>query len=101
MRSSAGSDPDVPYTVTFTSAAVKSLEKLDRPLIARMKTKILALAANPRPVGSIKLAGASNLYQVRVGVYRIIYAVDDEMERVDITIVAHRRESYRGLLARS
>ncbi len=57
----------------------------------------MALADNPRPTGSLKLAGATNLYRVRVGAYRVVYAIDDQRSLVEITIVAHRRESYRGL----
>jgi mRNA interferase RelE/StbE len=85
------------YVVFFTAAAAKSLEKLDRQLVARMKSKIVALVDNPRPNGSIKLAANEDLYRIRVGDYRIVYSIDDTSHRVDITIVAHRKESYRGL----
>ncbi len=85
------------YSVTFTHAAANSLEKLDRSLILRIKTKVLSLAENPRPPGSIKLSGDSELHRVRVGVYRNVYPIDDAKKAIAITIVAHRRESYRGL----
>ncbi len=85
------------YTVTFTAPAAKSLEKLERQLLGRIKAKILSLAENPRLSGSIKLSGSIALHRIRVGVYRIVYSIDDEKQTVEITIVAHRRESYRGL----
>jgi mRNA interferase RelE/StbE len=45
----------------------------------------------------VKLAGTSGLWRVRVGDYRMVYLVDDQHRAVDIRIVAHRREVYRGL----
>ena len=44
-----------------------------------------------------KLQGAGNLWRVRVGDYRIVYAIDDDGQTVDVRIVAHRREVYRDM----
>lgn len=84
------------FTVTFTAAAAKSLAKLDRSLVARIKPKVLALGVNPRPSGCVKLSG-EELYRIRIGDYRVVYRIDDRLQIVEITIVAHRREVYRGL----
>lgn len=48
-------------------------------------------------MGSIKLSGADHLWRVRVGDYRIVYVIDDANKRVDVRIVAHRREVYRDV----
>jgi mRNA interferase RelE/StbE len=53
-----------------------------------------ALALDPRPAGAVKLAGRDD-YRVRVGDYRIVYAVHDGERVVIIARVAHRREVYR------
>ena len=53
-----------------------------------------ALAANPRPVGCVKLAGRDD-YRIRVGDYRVVYAVDDDERLVLVARIAHRREVYR------
>jgi mRNA interferase RelE/StbE len=45
-------------------------------------------------VGVVKLAGRDD-YRIRVGDYRIVYAVDDEARLVLIARIAHRREVYR------
>ncbi|WP_394297456.1 type II toxin-antitoxin system RelE family toxin [Methanoculleus bourgensis] len=37
------------------------------------------------------------LYRIRVGDYRIVYAVDHAEQRVIILYVRHRRNVYRGL----
>jgi mRNA interferase RelE/StbE len=34
-------------------------------------------------------------YRIRVGVYRVLYEVDDRRKRVTIYSVGHRREVYR------
>jgi mRNA interferase RelE/StbE len=55
------------------------------------------LAADPFSAKSIKLSGAEALYRLRVGNYRIIYAVDTRALAVTVHYVRHRREAYRGL----
>ena len=85
------------YTVTFKASALKHIEKLPRPVAARIVAKVESLAVEPRPPGCVKLAGGANLWRLRVGVYRIVYAIDDKSEGVDVRIVAHRREVYRGM----
>lgn len=89
------------YHVTFRATAEKSLEKLPQSAQTRLVAKAIGLADDPRPHGSVKLAGAAghniDLWRVRVGDYRMVYAIDDVARVVDIRIVAHRRDVYRGL----
>ena len=85
------------YRVSFKASAEKSLGKLPKAIAARVIEKATALADDPRPPGSVKLAGTSGLWRVRVGDYRIAYLIDDPQQLVDVRIVAHRRETYRGL----
>ena len=70
-----------------------------RRLHGRLRDRIAAaidgLADDPRPRGSVKLAGRND-YRVRVGDYRIVYAVDDDERLVLVARIAHRREVYRG-----
>ena len=65
---------------------------------ARLHGPVLALAAEPRPVGSSKLTG-TEFWRVRVGDLRIVYLVDDASSLVVVLRVARRSEStYRGLV---
>ena len=54
-------------------------------------------SVNPPPHGSPKQAGHDNLYRLRVGDWRISYAVDDERLVVLITEIASRGAAYRDL----
>lgn len=60
----------------------------------RVAAAIDALAAEPRPLGAVRLAGRDD-YWIRVGDYRIVYAIDDEARLVLVARIAYRREVYR------
>ncbi|MGH3065388.1 MAG: type II toxin-antitoxin system RelE family toxin, partial [Gaiellaceae bacterium] len=60
----------------------------------RVRLAIDGLAGNPRPVGCSKLAGRDD-YRIRVGNYRVVYAVDDAERLVIVARIDHRREVYR------
>lgn len=85
------------YSVTFKATAEKSLNKLPKSVQDRIIEKAISLGNNPRVAGSTKLAGKSGLWRVRIGVYRMLYLIDDHHHTVDIRIIAHRREVYRDL----
>jgi mRNA interferase RelE/StbE len=83
------------YDVTFRSSAFDALDRLPRAVQTRAIAKASSLADNPRPPGCVKLTG-SDFWRVRVGEYRLVYTIDDQSETVDIRIVAHRKDVYRG-----
>jgi len=56
---------------------------------------IMALANDSCPAGCTKLAGTDSSSRVRVGVFRIVYVIDDGLLVVTVTRVGHRREVYR------
>jgi mRNA interferase RelE/StbE len=74
---------------------VHAYRRLHGRLRDRIAAAIDGLADDPRPRGSVKLAGRND-YRVRVGDYRIVYAVDDDERLVLVARIAHRREVYRG-----
>ena len=82
------------YSITFARSARKELEALPNSLIQRIFPKIEALTIAPRPSGCRKLQGFENLWRVRIGDYRVIYSVDDNLRIVDIVAVRHRRQAY-------
>ena len=84
------------YRVLLRPPAQKFLRKLrDKSLTARLIAAMRGLASQPRPPGCEKLVGPDNLYRIRVGDYRIVYQVRDEVLLVLVVKIGHRREIYR------
>jgi mRNA interferase RelE/StbE len=85
------------YAVSFKASADKAMDRLPRPVQARMIEKARGWRMTPAFRGAGKLAGTGGLWRVRIGDYRMAYLIEDQRRTVDIRIVAHRREVYRGL----
>lgn len=83
------------YRIVLTRQALKQLKKLESPQGKLFRSVIDALADDPRPSGAAKLKGSENTYRVRVGDYRIVYTIQDNVLLVTVIKVAHRREVYR------
>jgi mRNA interferase RelE/StbE len=75
----------------------KVLRRLPKDLRQRIRVAIWGLAENPRPPGCRKLAGYDNLYRIRVGDWRISYAVKDDQLIILILEIAPRGSAYRNL----
>ena len=85
--------------VEIAPAAQRQLRRLPPGDAARLRGPILglALAVEPRPPGSVKLAG-TEFWRLRVGDLRVIYLIDDTAHLVVVLRVARRAEStYRRL----
>jgi len=84
------------YRLQIKESAAKELEsvgtKKDRNRIA---SRIQALAEDPRPPGSEKLAGEENKYRIRQGNYRVVYSVNDRRKTVLIVKIGDRKDVYR------
>ena len=62
-----------------------------------LRHAIVSLSDKPWEVQSKKVVG-SDLWRLRVGRYRVIYAVDDKEKIIYVERVARRNEStYKGL----
>ena len=83
------------YRIRTSADAEKQLAKLDSSARVRVARKIDELAENPRPAGTKKLKGSSDLWRVRVGDYRIVYSIFDDVLLVLVVTVGHRRDVYR------
>jgi mRNA interferase RelE/StbE len=85
----------VAYTVELKPAAVRDLKAIPERDRKRIKTRIDALAENPRPHGVKALQGGEGYLRLRVGDYRIIYTVLDKVLLVVVIRVGNRGEVYR------
>ncbi len=86
------------YKVFIKPSAVSEIEAIRQKKIRQQTVRrIEHVATDPRPNGSKKLSGHDR-YRIRQGVYRIVYAVEDDKLVVYIVKVGHRKDVYRGAL---
>jgi len=84
------------YRVELASRAQRELRRVLESERKRIGAALARLAREPRPSGSVKLRGP--LYRLRVGSYRIIYAVSDREEQVVALKIARReKDTYDRL----
>ncbi len=81
------------YRIELRPAAVRALRKLDPQVRHRVQGAIALLAEDPRPPAARALRGRPGL-RVRVGDYRIIYTVTDDVLLVVVVTLGHRRDVY-------
>jgi mRNA interferase RelE/StbE len=83
----------VTYRIELRPAAVRALKKLDPPIRRRIQGAITLLAEDPRPPAARTLRGRPG-FRVRVGDYRILYTVEDDVLLIVVVTVGHRRDVY-------
>lgn len=81
------------YNVVLQRRVIKMLETIRDPDYTKIKNAIMGLSRNPRPMGYKKLKGR-NGYRIRIGDYRIIYEVFDNILTVDVIHMGHRKDVY-------
>ena len=82
------------YELRFKPSVAKDLRGLPKQDVQRIMSCIESLRDDPRAAGCKQLAGAE-LFRVRQGVYRIVYAIDDGAVTVEVIRVGYRSDVYR------
>ena len=86
------------WTVEFQKSAAKQLRALDqtvqRRILRYLRERVLA-ADDPRKFGKALRGDKGDLWRYRVGDYRIICGLEDELLLILVIEVGHRREIYR------
>jgi len=85
------------WKVVIHRKAEKMLRRLDGDTLERIRQAIRKLAFDPRPAGMKKLVGYENLFRVRVGDWRMIYAIEDDQLIVLVLEISPRGGAYRDL----
>jgi mRNA interferase RelE/StbE len=83
------------YRIEVAPAAARQLRKLDSQAQRRVQAAVELLADEPRPPGAKKLVGGGGEWRVRTGDYRIVYEIHDDVLRILVLAVGHRRENSR------
>lgn len=81
------------YRIELRPTAARALKRIDHQDRDRIRGAIALLGEDPRPPGAKALQGRPGL-RVRIGNYRIIYTIDDDVLVVAIIALRHRREVY-------
>lgn len=84
------------YTVLVCPRAQRQMRGLAKRDQDRLREHMTALARDPRPSGAVAMREIRRTYRIRVGDFRIVYAVNERTIAVLVLEVAHRREAYRG-----
>ena len=83
------------YAIVFARSARKELQNLDPQVARRILKQVEALVTDPRPPGVVKLEGATDLWRIRVGQWRVVFRISDRERLVDVVAVRHRSDAYR------
>lgn len=83
------------YRVELTRSAEKDLRRIDKAQVAAVYRGLESLSDDPRPDGVKKLSAADRTYRIRIGAYRVVYEIEDEVLLILVIRVAHRKDVYR------
>jgi mRNA interferase RelE/StbE len=83
------------YRVILKPSARKELDDIPDHDYRRIDEAIIALKLNPFPFPQSKQLKGESTRRLRVGMYRVVYEVDQVEMTVTVYRVRHRRESYR------
>jgi mRNA interferase RelE/StbE len=84
------------WKVEFDTAALKDLSKIDRTWQRRITSQLREISSlsDPRLRGKALTGNMSGLWRYRVGDYRIICQIEDDVLIVQVIKIAHRSSAY-------
>lgn len=89
-----GPHGSVTYRVRYTPKVLKQIDKLDKPVVQRIRTFFEKLDnSNPRSLGR-PLTG-QQFWRYRIGDYRVLCHIDEGQLVVLVVATMHRRDAYR------
>ena len=83
------------YKVIFTKSVKKDFRKIPKLEVSKILNEIAYLAKNPRSSKTKKLKG-EKLYRLRVGNYRVIYDIQDNLMLIFVVKLGRRSDIYRN-----
>ncbi len=85
------------YRIAVTKSAAKTLNKIPKTDRKRIIDKIDSLAENLPSPDTTKMRGNNPFHKIRVGNYRIVYEIQEEVLLILILKIGHRKDIYRNL----
>jgi mRNA interferase RelE/StbE len=82
------------YQLNIKRSFEKDLRRLPDHVVERVFKKLDGLVDDPYPAGVDKIEGSERSYRVRIGDYRVVYAVDDSTKIITLFYARHRKDVY-------
>ena len=85
------------YSIEFRPSVLKSLKRLPKQDLVKIKNKIDSLSKNLPDPTTTKLKGNNPFHRIRAGNYRIIYEINNNKLVVLVVKIGHRKDIYKRL----
>lgn len=85
------------YRINVKKSAAKALKNISKTDQKRISKAIDNLAENLPNPNTTKMKGNNPFHKIRVGDYRIIYEIQDDILLILIIKIGHRKDIYRSL----
>ncbi|HKL17521.1 MAG TPA: type II toxin-antitoxin system RelE/ParE family toxin [Desulfobacter sp.] len=85
------------YHVEVKRSAAKALKKIPKADQKRIADKIDSLAEDLPNPDTTKMKGNNPFHRIRVGEYRIIYEIQEDVLLILVVKIGHRKDIYRNL----
>jgi mRNA interferase RelE/StbE len=85
----------VTLRIQITPKALKQIAKLDKPTRVRIERFLTEGLDRENPRSSGRPLVERSFWRYRVGDYRVLATIEDDVLIVLVVTVAHRREAYR------
>lgn len=86
------------WRIEIDKSVQRSMKKLDKEIARRIVAKLREISQleDPRSMGKGLVENKSGLWRYRVGDYRIVVDIEDDVLLILVVDVAHRSEVYRN-----
>ena len=85
------------YRIEIKRSAAKALKKIPKANRKRIVDKIDSFAESPPNPDTTKMKGNNPFHKVRVGDYRIVYEIQEDVFVILVVKIGHRKDIYRNL----
>jgi mRNA interferase RelE/StbE len=85
------------YRIEFKRSAAKALKEIPKRDRKRIRDKIDILSENLPDPKTTKMKGDNPFHRIRVGDYRIIYEILEDILVILVLKVGHRKDIYKKL----
>jgi mRNA interferase RelE/StbE len=85
------------YRIEVKKSAANSLKKIPKADQKRIADKIDSLAENPPNPDTTKMKGNNPFHKARVGDYRIVYEIHEDVLSILIVKIGHRKDIYKNI----